>query len=417
MTDFSNMELLAPAGGPSQLQAALRFGANAVYLAVDKFGMRARADNFTLDSITDAVTQAHAAGAPVYVTLNTLMHGSDIAELPTYVEALADAGVDAFIVSDLGAFSVAQQHAPKVDLHVSTQASVMNAESARMWHNLGAKRVVVAREMSIDDIADLRAKAPRELELEAFVHGAMCMAYSGRCMLSAAMTGRSGNKGFCAQPCRWSYALMEEKRPGQYFPIEEDVRGTYVMNAYDLCMIEHLDDLARAGVNSFKVEGRNKRAFYVATVIHAYRAVMDGVAPDSVMDDLYAISHRPYGTGFFYGEPKQRQEIDGYDKEYLHCGTVVACEPCSGAFKITALCQNRFAEGDEVELLAPRSPIQKISVRNLTWLVHPADGSVVPQAVPVANRTMEQYSFTSSAPANEGDYLRIREDVVRNANT
>lgn len=413
MTDFSHIELLAPAGGLSQLQAAVRFGANAVYLATDKFGMRARADNFTLDGLKDAVQLAHASNVPVYVTVNTLMHDADLADLPAYLEAMADARVDAFIVSDLGAFSLAQKHAPNVDLHVSTQASVMNAESARMWHNLGASRVVVAREMSIEDIANLRAKAPRELELEAFVHGAMCMAYSGRCMLSAAMTGRSGNKGFCAQPCRWSYALMEEKRPGQYFPIEEDVRGTYVMNAYDLCMIEHLDDLARAGINSFKIEGRNKRAFYVATVVHAYRAVMDGATPESVMDDLYAISHRPYGTGFFYGEPKQRQEIDGYDKEYLHCGTVKACEVSGDAYKLTVTCQNRFAEGDEVEILSPRAPIQKTQVKTLTWLYNTKDGEVVPQAAVAANRTMEDYSFVSSAPASPGDYVRIRESLMR----
>lgn len=413
MSDFSHIELLAPAGGLSQLQAAVRFGADAVYLATDQFGMRARADNFTLDEMAGVVAQAHAGGVPVYVTLNTLMHGRDIDQLPAYVEALADAGVDAFIVSDLGAFSVAQRHAPKVPLHVSTQASVMNAEAARMWHSLGARRVVVAREMSIDDISELRAKAPRELELEAFVHGAMCMAYSGRCMLSAAMTGRSGNKGFCAQPCRWSYALMEEKRPGQYFPIEEDVRGTYVMNAYDLCMIEHLDDLARAGIDSFKIEGRNKRAFYVATVVHAYRAVMDGAAPESVMDDLYAISHRPYGTGFFYGQPKQRQEIDGYDKEYLHCATVRACEACVDGFRLTVQCHNRFAEGDEVEFLSPRSPIQKTCVKNLTWLYKVKDGEVVPQAAVAANRTMDEYSFISAVPAQAGDYVRIREALMR----
>ena len=278
MTDFSATELLAPAGGRSQLEAAVRFGADAVYLAADKFGMRQRAENFTLDDIPSAVAFAHGAGAKVYVTVNTLMSQADIAALPPYLEALDASGADALIVSDLGAFSLARRYAPHLELHVSTQASVMNAEAARTWYDLGASRVVVAREMSVEDIAELRAQAPRELEIEAFVHGAMCMAYSGRCMLSAAMTGRSGNKGFCAQPCRWSYALVEEKRPGAYYPIEEDVRGTYVMNAHDLCMIEHLDDLARAGVNSFKIEGRNKRAFYVATVVHAYRAVMDGAS-------------------------------------------------------------------------------------------------------------------------------------------
>lgn len=404
-------ELLAPAGGRSQLEAAVRFGANAVYLATDKFGMRQRAENFALDDMVGAVAFAHAAGVKVYVTVNTLMSQADIAGLPPYLEALDASGADALIVSDLGAFSLAKQYAPHTELHVSTQASVMNAAAARMWYDLGASRVVVAREMSVEDIAELRAQAPRELELEAFVHGAMCMAYSGRCMLSAAMTGRSGNKGFCAQPCRWSYALVEEKRPGAYYPIEEDVRGTYVMNAHDLCMIEHLDDLARAGVDSFKIEGRNKRAFYVATVVHAYRAVMDGADPATVMSDLHAISHRPYGTGFFYGQPSQRQERDGYDKDYLHAATVTACAPAGeGAWRVEATCHNRFCEGDELEVLAPRKQIEAVRVRNLTWMVKPTEAHPNPQpeAVPVANRTMETYAFASEVPMQPGDLLRIR---------
>ena len=321
------MELLAPAGGRSQLEAALRFGADAVYLACDRFGMRQRAENFALADIPDAVRLAHDAGAAVHVTLNTLMDADDIDALPGYLEALADAGVDAFIVSDLGAFTLAQEHAPVVALHVSTQASVANAAAARRWHDMGAARVVCAREMGIEDIARLRADAPRELEIEAFAHGAMCVAVSGRCLLSAAMTGRSGNKGHCSQSCRWSYALVEEKRPGEYFPIEEDVRGSFVLNAQDLCMIDHLDDLAAAGVDSIKLEGRNKKAFYVATVVHAYRAVLDGADPASVHDDLLAISHRPYGTGFYYGQPNQTPERDGYVKECLHVATVTACEP------------------------------------------------------------------------------------------
>lgn len=321
------MELLAPAGGRSQLEAALRFGADAVYLACDRFGMRQRAENFALADIPDAVRLAHDAGAAVHVTINTLMDADDIDALPGYLEALADAGVDAFIVSDLGAFTLAQEHAPGVALHVSTQASVANAAAARRWHDMGAARVVCAREMGIEDIARLRADAPRELEIEAFAHGAMCVAVSGRCLLSAAMTGRSGNKGHCSQSCRWSYALVEEKRPGEYFPIEEGVRGSFVLNAQDLCMIDHLDDLAAAGVDSIKLEGRNKKAFYVATVVHAYRAVLDGADPASVHDDLLAISHRPYGTGFYYGQPNQTPERDGYVKECLHVATVTACEP------------------------------------------------------------------------------------------
>ena len=432
MTELSQIELLAPAGGRSQLEAAVRFGADAVYLACDRFGMRQRAENFTLEDIAGAVAFAHDAGVKVHVTVNTMMSQGDLGQLPEYLDV---AGADALIIGDMGAFSLAGKHAPHVQRHVSTQASVMNAAAARAWYDLGASRVVLAREMSIEDIADLRAAVPRELELETFVHGAMCMAYSGRCLLSAAMTGRSGNKGFCAQPCRWSYALVEEKRPGSYYPIEQDVRGTYVMNAYDLCMIEHLNDLAAAGVDSFKIEGRNKRAFYVATVVHAYRAVMDGADATDVMSDLHAISHRPYGTGFFYGEPKQRQERDGYDKEYLHAATVVSCEPVGGRkvagesvlakllssevaaapassqiYRIRAICHNRFCEGDEIEALAPRKPIAKLQVKNLVWEQRPsAEGlAPAPVAVPVANRTMETYAFESSVPLAPGDLLRIK---------
>ena len=413
MTDFSTIELLAPAGGRSQLEAAVRFGADAVYLAADRFGMRQRAENFTLDDIPSAVAFAHAAGVKAYVTVNTLMSQDDIAALPPYLEALDASGADALIVSDLGAFSLAKRYAPHMELHVSTQASVMNAEAARAWHDLGASRVVVAREMSVEDIAELRAQAPRDLEIEAFVHGAMCMAFSGRCMLSAAMTGRSGNKGYCAQPCRWSYALVEEKRPGAYYPIEEDVRGTYVMNAHDLCMIEHLDELAQAGVSSFKIEGRNKRAFYVATAVHAYRAVMDGANPSTVMSDLHAISHRPYGTGFYFGQPSQRQERDGYDKDYLHAATVTACGPAGeGRWRIEATCHNRFREGDELEALSPRKAIETAKVRGLTWLVQPSEDrpNPSPEPVPVANRTMETYAFTSDIALQPGDLLRIRVD-------
>lgn len=472
------MELLAPAGGRSQLEAALRFGADAVYLACDRFGMRQRAENFALADIPDAVRLAHDAGAAVHVTLNTLMDADDIDALPGYLEALADAGVDAFIVSDLGAFTLAQEHAPGVALHVSTQASVANAAAARRWHDMGAARVVCAREMGIEDIARLRADAPRELEIEAFAHGAMCVAVSGRCLLSAAMTGRSGNKGHCSQSCRWSYALVEEKRPGEYFPIEEGVRGSFVLNAQDLCMIDHLDDLAAAGVDSIKLEGRNKKAFYVATVVHAYRAVLDGADPASVHDDLLAISHRPYGTGFYYGQPNQTPERDGYVKECLHVATVTACEPagqrgatcgaaagrageraaddsageraaagepagergmargvsdlamecvtvgepageCVVGFEsdrggsswiVEAQCHNRFCEGDELELLAPHRPIEKIRVESLRWLPDPTEDDPAPHPVTVgvANRSMARYRFTVGTPLQEGDLLRAR---------
>ena len=422
-------ELLAPAGGREQLEAAVRFGADAVYLAVDRFGMRARADNFTLDEARDALSFAHAAGVRVHVTLNTLMDASDIRALPAYCEALADAGADAFIVGDLGAFSVAQDHAPDVELHVSTQASVCNAAAATRWHSLGASRVVCAREMSLDDIADMRAASPRELQIEAFVHGAMCVAYSGRCLLSAAMANRSGNKGACVQSCRWRYALVEEKRPGEYFPLEEDGSGSYVLNAQDLNVVRHLGELSAAGVDSFKIEGRNKRAFYVATVVGAYRRALDGGDVQAAARELETVSHRPYGTGFYFGDAGLSSERDGYIREYLHAATVEACEPAGGlgkgAWRVTVLCRNRFFERDELEVLSPGRETRIVRVHSIELLV-PADGGLpfvergmsfdqvraasVPEAVSLANRAGEHYAFLVDELLFPGDYLRRRAD-------
>ena len=425
MAHDARTELLAPAGGWSQLKAAIRYGADAVYLACDKFGMRARAANFALDEMPEVVAYAHDRGVAVHVTLNTLMDARDIAELPSYMEALDAAGVDAFIIGDLGAFSLARRHAPRVDVHVSTQASVMNAEAARMWYELGAKRVVCAREMSVQDIAQLRANTPADLQIEAFVHGAMCVAYSGRCLLSAVMTGRSGNKGACAQSCRWSYALVEEQRPGEYFEVEEDVRGSFVLNAQDLNMIEHLDDLVKAGVDSFKIEGRNKQAFYVATVVSAYRSVLDGGDVAAAARELLTISHRPYSTGFYYGRATQTPERDGYVKECLHVATVEGCVAVGeSAWRVTVLCHNRFERGDELEVVSPSGPGCAVTVGPLVRLA-PADGGKpfvergglsldevrqlsYEQAESVANRSKEHYLFECGIPLEPGDYLRKR---------
>lgn len=376
------MELLAPAGGMEQLRAAVAFGADAVYLAAERFGMRARAANFRMDEIPAAVAFAHEHGVKVHVTCNILMHPDDIDGLPAFFRALDAAGVDAFIIGDLGAFAVAEEVAPRVERHVSTQASVANAAAARVWHSLGASRVVCAREMSLADIARLRQEAPPDLEIEAFAHGAMCMAVSGRCLISSYLTGRSGNKGHCTQPCRWSYQLEEEKRPGEFFPIEEDDRGTFIMNAKDMNMLAHLRALADAGVNSIKIEGRNKKAFYVATVVGAYRRVLDGEPPEAVADELLAVSHRPYGTGFYFDEAEQAPAYDGYEQETMHVADVVASSlrhPERNAQRevegspddpqyLYLLCRNRFAEGDELEILAPHEPSRWLIVRDLHWL-------------------------------------------------
>lgn len=378
------MELLAPAGGMEQLRAAVAFGADAVYLAAERFGMRARAANFRMDEIPAAVAFAHEHGVKVHVTCNILMHPDDIDGLPAFFRALDAAGVDAFIIGDLGAFAVAGEVSPRVERHVSTQASVANAAAARVWHSLGASRVVCAREMSLADIARLRQEAPPDLEIEAFAHGAMCMAVSGRCLISSYLTGRSGNKGHCTQPCRWSYQLEEEKRPGEFFPIEEDDRGTFIMNAKDMNMLAHLRALADAGVNSIKIEGRNKKAFYVATVVGAYRRVLDGEPPEAVADELLAVSHRPYGTGFYFDEAEQAPAYDGYEQETMHVADVVASSPRPPERSVQRevevegfpddpqylylLCRNRFAEGDELETLVPHEPSRRLIVRDLHWL-------------------------------------------------
>ncbi len=396
------MELLAPAGGIEQLRAAVRFGADAVYLASDRFGMRARAANFALADIPAAVEIAHAAGVKVHVTANILMEQGDLAALPDYFCALDAAGVDAFIIGDLGAAAIARRVAPRVALHVSTQASVANSEAARVWHSLGASRVVCAREMSLDDIARMREEMPADMEIEAFAHGAMCMAVSGRCLISSYLTGRSGNRGHCTQPCRWSYTLEEEKRPGEHFPIEEDDRGTFIMNAKDMNMLAHLDALRAAGVDSIKIEGRNKKAFYVASVVNAYRQVLDGAPVADFAPELEAVSHRPYGTGFFFGEAEQAPNYDGYEQQAMHVADVVAADPEDRT--IVARCRNRFAEGDELEILSPRVPITRVVVRNLTWLPDPteSDPDPAPVPVPVANRSCGIYRFTVGTEVGEG---------------
>lgn len=290
---------------------------------------------------------------------------------------------------------------------MSTQASVANAEAAKLWHSLGATRIVCAREMTLEDIADLRANTPASLEIEAFVHGAQCMAVSGRCLISSYLTGRSGNQGACTQPCRWSYALEEEKRPGIYFPIEEADGDSFILNAKDLNMAAHLDALAEAGVDSIKIEGRNKKAFYVASVVAAYRRVLDGEDPAAVAPELYDVSHRPYGTGFYFGPAEQAIDYDGYEQECLHAADVLASEPGYA----TVLCRNRFAEGDQLELLAPHEPVRTVEARKLCWLPDPtdADPSPAPQPVPVANRASCRYRFQVDAALPEGSFLRLRQ--------
>ena len=431
MTDrprtYPKPELLAPAGGWPQLRAAIAFGADAVYLATDRFGMRARALNFALEEMPAVVGEAHAAGVKVHVTCNILMHDEDLAALPGYFRALDEAEVDAFIISDMGAAAMARQVAPRVALHVSTQASVANAAAARAWATLGASRIVLAREMSLEQIATMRreldALGCADLELEAFVHGAMCMAVSGRCLISSYLTGRSGNEGHCTQPCRWNYdlavadaeerfyAITEEKRPGVFFPIEQDAHGSYILNAKDLNMLAHLDALRAAGVASVKIEGRNKKALYVATVVNAYRHVLDGEDPAVWTDELETVSHRPYGTGFYFGEAPQAPDYEGYQQECLHVADVIACAPHpEGGFVCTLRCHNRFFAGEELEVLEPGKAVAKLTVQAPKWLPFQEDGSLgEPVEVEVANRATDLYRILTPGPIAPNALLRRRE--------
>ncbi len=349
------IELLSPAGDRERLEMAVAYGADAVYLAGDEYGMRSFAGNFAGDTLEDAVAYAKARGVAVHVTCNTMPRGDEIARLPVFLERLEAAGVTAAIVADVGVLSLVKRYAPSVQIHVSTQASVVNAVSARAWHDLGAQRVILARELSLDEIADIRAKTPADLELETFVHGAMCVSYSGRCLLSNYMTGRDANRGACAQPCRYRYALVEEKRPGEYFPIEEDGRGTYIMNARDMCMIDHLPDLIAAGVDSLKIEGRAKSAYYAAIVTGAYRQCLDAALAGRPLDPVWRdevekVSHRHYSTGFFYGPPGQFTEDARYIRDWQILAVIESCDETGLAW---ASLRNKFCAGDAVELVGP----------------------------------------------------------------
>lgn len=348
-------ELLSPAGDMEKLQMAVLYGADAVYLAGTSFGMRSFAGNFTPEELPRAVAYAHAHGVRVHVTVNTMPRCGEVDQLPAHLERLDDAGVDALILADLGAFTLAGRYAPHCERHISTQQSIANYACAQAWYDLGAKRVVLARELSLEEICTIRQKTDPRLELECFAHGAMCVSYSGRCLLSNYMTGRDSNRGACAQPCRYQYALVEEKRPGEYFPVFEDEKGTYIMNSRDMCMIDHLDDLMDAGVDCLKIEGRAKSAYYAAIVTGAYRHAIDDVAeghaPDPVWrDEVEHVSHRHYSTGFFYGQPGQYYKDSRYIRQWQICAVVKDCTVDGLA---TLSLRNKFRAGDQVELVGP----------------------------------------------------------------
>ena len=351
-------ELLSPAGDRERLDMALAYGADAVYLAGNAYGMRAFAGNFGREGLAEAVKAAHAQDVRVHVTCNTLARNGEIAALPEYLEFLDGIGADAVIAAGVDVLSLCKRHAPHVQVHMSTQTGITNYEMARVWRELGASRVILARELSLEEVAEICAKAPRGLEVECFVHGAMCVSYSGRCLLSNYMTGRDAARGACAQPCRYRYSLVEEKRPGEYFPILEENGETFILNSRDMCMIDHIPELIQAGVHSLKIEGRAKSAYYAAMTTAAYRHAVDAAAAGRPLDPLWRaevdkVSRRHYSTGFWFGQPGQYTQ----DARYIRDWQVLAIvKECGGDGNALLSLRNKFAAGDALEVVGPDLP-------------------------------------------------------------
>ncbi len=401
---MNKLEVLAPAGDEERLAAALNYGADAVYLGRKQFGMRASPMNFEFEQLVRAVEQAHAKGVKVYVTCNTLPRNNEIPFFERFVKEAVEAKVDALIVADIGLLMLVKKYAPDMEIHISTQTGIVNYVTAQELYNMGAKRVVLARELCLDEIAEIRAKTSSDLDIECFVHGAMCVSFSGRCLLSQYLVGRDPNRGECAQPCRWSYYLVEEKRPNEFYPIFEDEKGTYILNAKDMCMIEYIDKLAEAGVYSLKIEGRAKSAYYVTVVTNAYRMAVDEYykdpynfkLPDWIRDEVYKVSHRQYCSGFLFGRPDNSQyyENSGYIRNYDVVAVVDECR--DGVVYCTE--RNRFFAGDTVELLAPRSKPVEMKLDEL----YDENGD----RIETANRAMMRFSFPSEMSFPAGTVIR-----------
>ena len=400
---MKKLELLSPAGDMERLKMAVLYGADSVYLAGTDFGMRSFAGNFTPEELPVAVKFAHDHGVSVHVTVNTMPRNNEIAQLPPYLERLQDAGVDALIVADMGAFTLAGKYAPKCARHVSTQQSIANYECAKAWYDLGATRVVLARELSLEEIRTVRENTPKELEIETFGHGAMCVSYSGRCLLSNYMTGRDSNRGACAQPCRYSYALVEEKRPGEYFPVYEDEKGTYILNSRDMCMIDHLKELQDAGVDCIKIEGRAKSAYYAAIVTGAYRHCVDDIAAGRPIDPVWRdevehVSHRIYSTGFYFGEPGQYTENSRYIRQWQVCAIVEECDE-NGLARCSL--RNKFAQGDALELVGPDTKPEAFAAGEMADM----------EGNPLTEPRTPQMLFTMQLPHRVPPYTILRRAV------
>lgn len=368
-------ELLIPAGSLEVLKTAVIFGADAVYIGGETFGLRAKAKNFSKEEMAEGIRFAHEHGAKVHVTANILAHNSDLAGAAEYFKELKELKPDAFIIADPGMFMLAKEICPEIDIHISTQANNTNYETFRFWHTQGARRVVTARELSLREIKEIREKIPDGLEIESFIHGAMCISYSGRCLLSNYFTGRDANQGACTHPCRWKYSVVEEKRPGEYFPVYENERGTYIFNSRDLCMIEHIPEMIQAGIDSFKIEGRMKTALYVATVARTYRRAIDDYAEseqvyranmDWYRAEISKCTYRQFTTGFYFGRPDENTQIydsNTYVNEYIYLGTV-ECVDERGRAKIEQ--RNKFCVGDLIEIMKPDGRNIPVTVLSLT---------------------------------------------------
>lgn len=400
------IELLSPAGDFERLKLALKFGADAVYLGGEQFGMRTNPSNFNADQLKEAVSLVHSLGKKVYLTCNTLPRNNEIEYLPDFLKYAADIGIDAFIIADVGVMMLAKKYAPDVEIHMSTQVGIVNYQTANSFYELGAKRIVTARELSLEDIKTIRDKTPPELEIEVFVHGAMCMSFSGRCILSDYMVGRDANRGDCAQPCRWKYHLVEETRPGQYFPVNQDESGTYIFNSRDLCMIEHIPELVDAGIDSFKIEGRAKSEYYTAIVTYAYRNAIDEYlknpsadfkVPQWILDEMEKMSHREYTTGFNFGPMKNGQVLDtgGYIRRWDVCALFNSYS--NGRLVVDQ--RNRFYQGDILEVVEPNKKPYQITVEDLY-------NETADEKVDVANKATNTYSFKCDIPISSDAIFR-----------
>ena len=401
-------ELLAPAGDMDCLRAALHYGADAVFLAGKLFGMRSAPKNFDTDELREACELAHGMGKRIYLTCNVLPREHELSALPAFLKTAQDCGVDAFIIADLGVLEMAKQYAPNVARHVSTQAGVTNSAAANALYHLGASRVVLAREIPLSEVAQIRAQIPEDMEIECFVHGAMCVSFSGRCLISSYLTGRDANHGDCAQPCRWKYHLFEEKREGQFFPVEENSDGTYLYNSRDMCMIEHIPEMVAAGVSSFKIEGRAKSAYYTAVTVNAYRHAIDDYPSEGenfilkpwIREELEKISHREYSTGFYLGgEPGQAVHSGGYIRHY---NQVAVCEEYLDETTSVITQRNKFLVGDTLDILPPDGvPFETVCL-SLTN----AEG----EAVESAPHPMERLIIKADKPIPAGSLLRKKAD-------